>query len=379
MKKLLMYLCVFFCLSSADAQLSKFAGNWKNIDMDNPGMTRVEIDISGSKIKVKAWGKCTPQDCYWGEVEGIAYASSVADKLSDSALAITATFIVTWKKTSLVITLQKDATIKVDTFSQFLKDSRTNYTTTEFFVLNTSEAYSEIKPEQEEEKVIIGSATGKKHSVQELKQAVMLYLPFDGNLVDRSAKVLKVQTPKRDLQFAQGIKGQGIFCDGSSTEIKISNFGRLPISDEMTIELWVKLKDWKNPYKGSPSVESIISHSTIFGISSDYRDYKLRGYIQTDTMKTHLRLQGDTMTTNQWHHVALVYCGKEEKVKLYLDGQQVAEESASGKLLLNPQLDLVIGTWYKQNQAFCGTLDELVVYNIALSAEEIGNRATAKY
>lgn len=44
-----------------------FAGQWKNLDAQKPGITRIEIGRSWPGIKVKMWSKCQPQDCDWGK------------------------------------------------------------------------------------------------------------------------------------------------------------------------------------------------------------------------------------------------------------------------------------------------------------------------
>jgi len=47
-----------------------FAGNWANKDPDTRSITRLEIEQSGNRISVHAWGSCTPRDCDWGVEKG---------------------------------------------------------------------------------------------------------------------------------------------------------------------------------------------------------------------------------------------------------------------------------------------------------------------
>ena len=70
-----------------------------------------------------------------------------------------------------------------------------------------------------------------------------------------------------------------------------------------------------------------------------------------------------------WHHVAGIYDGSE--IVLYVDGAQDAAVAAPG-LSPNPVADLLIGENYAGNNSFfAGSLDDLRIYDRALTAAEI--------
>lgn len=74
---------------------------------------------------------------------------------------------------------------------------------------------------------------------------------------------------------------------------------------------------------------------------------------------------------NTWHHVAAVWDGQTEQ--LYLDGTLEAERERTGKPNPNPYPPM-IGNWeYPSCHGTCfgGVLDEVKVWNRALSAEEV--------
>ena len=71
----------------------------------------------------------------------------------------------------------------------------------------------------------------------------------------------------------------------------------------------------------------------------------------------------------------LVLDGEQEVAHLVLDGADVFSLELSGALVVKGNLDLVIGTWFKQNQAFCGELDSIRIWKRALSADELVARA----
>ena len=84
-----------------------------------------------------------------------------------------------------------------------------------------------------------------------------------------------------------------------------------------------------------------------------------------------------------WHHLAVVRDGSNGQVTLYIDGASQGTKSATlnplqidaGGLVLGQEQDSV-GGGYTASQAFAGTLDEVRLYNQALTATEITTLAT---
>jgi hypothetical protein len=70
-----------------------------------------------------------------------------------------------------------------------------------------------------------------------------------------------------------------------------------------------------------------------------------------------------------WHHIVGVYDGS--SVKLYVDSALVANTPASGSIASSFGTPLTIGRWQGGGFAFAGTLDEVAVYDHALTADQI--------
>ncbi len=49
------------------AAVSDFTGRWKNADPATRGISQLNIHADGGQLIVRAWGKCHPNDCDWGE------------------------------------------------------------------------------------------------------------------------------------------------------------------------------------------------------------------------------------------------------------------------------------------------------------------------
>jgi hypothetical protein len=45
----------------------EFIGIWKNIDPNANTIPKVKISETKKNLVIEVWGKCEPEDCYWGE------------------------------------------------------------------------------------------------------------------------------------------------------------------------------------------------------------------------------------------------------------------------------------------------------------------------
>lgn len=89
----------------------------------------------------------------------------------------------------------------------------------------------------------------------------------------------------------------------------------------------------------------------------------------------HVRIQGYDIADGKWHHVVGVRRGKE--IYLYVDGERVGKGTTPGKVAGDNLAPLRIGGFgvsrYKR-WAFEGAIDEVRIYNRALSEDEIRER-----
>ena len=71
---------------------------------------------------------------------------------------------------------------------------------------------------------------------------------------------------------------------------------------------------------------------------------------------------------NTWHHIAATYDGA--NIKLYLDGNLVATKAKTGAISTNTNI-LGIGNQTGGNEYFGGSVDELRLWNVARTAQQI--------
>jgi hypothetical protein len=204
---------------------------------------------------------------------------------------------------------------------------------------------------------------------------LVLELAFENACEPVAAAELTMKAPPSGIGFDTGVEGRAARFDGSGAELKLRGLDRFAIADAMTLELFVNAENWKNPYAAGSGLESLVSHTSNFTVAIDPHSWSLKARLTTGESTESLQLRGGTIRPGTWHHVALVMDGAAGKARLVLDGETVEEIEARGNVVVQSNLDLVVGTWFGKNQAFCGRLDSIRLWKKALSDDELRARA----
>jgi len=190
---------------------------------------------------------------------------------------------------------------------------------------------------------------------------------FDGNILDVKSKndgVIGGSPVYDDGELNQGLK-----FDGEEDYVNISDNFNLDMEDAITISAWIKLDDFG-------SMQKILTKRSdydgyIFGIKNDGKLYggigDGVGFEVTD---------GVTILKDQWYHVSMVYEDYTDRLLTYINGTLVENMTTTKSLSVSGE-ELTIGA---QNtyigsgsvgQFFNGTIDEVAIYNKALTEWEI--------
>jgi hypothetical protein len=169
--------------------------------------------------------------------------------------------------------------------------------------------------------------------------------------------------------LTQGHIGQAYEFDGQNDYISIANNSKLDGMNSVSFGGWVY-------------VNSVSNDVIPFGKSSGYRAVltsKGGGHCVVATENNPWYGEGTLaiwaagmIQAQQWHHVLCVYDGA--RVRAYIDGVQVAVSSSdiSGPIRMNPEM-FTIGKKAGMSGWFNGIIDEIKIWNYALSKEEIKN------
>jgi hypothetical protein len=127
-------LMLLLAAPAASAHIDEFSGTWVNIDPGTGGLTRLRVEVKGTRVGIQAWGKCHPRDCAWGYAEGTAYGPSVTDNLAETAQAVSTIYITSFSQKILILRPVEGGQLEVEVMTKFTDQSgRTSYRRVERF------------------------------------------------------------------------------------------------------------------------------------------------------------------------------------------------------------------------------------------------------
>jgi glucose/arabinose dehydrogenase len=163
--------------------------------------------------------------------------------------------------------------------------------------------------------------------------------------------------------WTAGHDGNGLAFDGVSNVVLVNDSTSLRLTTGMTLEAWILptqvLTNWK----------AILQKET--------DSYFLNGNTATNHVGGGGTFNGQccgvvesiaAIPVNQWSHIATTYDGA--NLKMFVNGVQVATLAQTGSLLANSSPLRIGGDTYP-NEFFAGVIDNLRIYNRALSLAEI--------
>ncbi|MCP4000570.1 MAG: PKD domain-containing protein [Gammaproteobacteria bacterium] len=178
------------------------------------------------------------------------------------------------------------------------------------------------------------------------------------------------------LLVSDGKLNDGVQFDGDGDYIRVDHNAGYRPTDVFSVETWVYSRDWQIGNR------SIISTTENGGWNFSIDGSVLRFQIEIGDVYYEAGVESFTVSTNQWHHLAGVYDGSE--VKFYVDGVLQASTAATGAITYHPSNAMIIGgeassgTGVATNASFFGKLDEVRLWDKALSISEITSRMNAE-
>ena len=167
------------------------------------------------------------------------------------------------------------------------------------------------------------------------------------------------------------VKFNGVDGYASVANVNDAPPGALANAGKYSVEGWVIPPDKPGNYSG------------FIGVRNDSNaDFYILQLMNSNTLECRFRNGAGTyftlnasVTPNVWHHVALVYDGT--TLTCYVDGQAAASTASSGKLADTPMPFYVARTSLQASFARA-TIDDVALYNKALTAEQVKAHYEAK-
>jgi len=167
--------------------------------------------------------------------------------------------------------------------------------------------------------------------------------------------------------WTAGKSGQAILFDGVDDVVNIPDAAVFDFgSGDFSISAWFKTASAKDQHVVNFRQSDNEPHIELYTCPTPF------GYLGTHIVPGDVRISYDTTQVDDdtWHHAAVVLeNGVTDGYKLYLDGALVGQSTYSGDL---QDWDTIhIGDMDAGSRAFDGAIDEVMVFDRALSDQEI--------
>ena len=178
-------------------------------------------------------------------------------------------------------------------------------------------------------------------------------------------------------EYSDGKHGKALNLDGSSHTVKIPHYAGLKPAKAITISAWIKPErvgkggwQWQEIYRkedGNARVLMAIGelekeHSLCVGLG-----------IAGKYVEQGAALEPEKLLDGKWHLVSVTFDGK--AIRFYADGQEIGVKTATGSIDTQGEAPAYIGSDRGTREFFKGGVDDVRIYNRALSAGEIKTMA----
>jgi hypothetical protein len=169
---------------------------------------------------------------------------------------------------------------------------------------------------------------------------------------------------------------KGIVLDGVNDNIQMgkSNISAMSAMSAMTVSCWVKLNSTSIPGNGYGIVSKWTPSTTGFILYRNATAYQLNVYIGGIAYRGTFSITADLL----WHHIVGIYDGA--NVYCYVDGiVGLGVNSITGNISYNSATTLKIGSYQLNADYLNGNINNVMIWDRALSATEIRQLYVKQY
>jgi hypothetical protein len=155
--------------------------------------------------------------------------------------------------------------------------------------------------------------------------------------------------------------------DGTNDFIDVGNDSSLSPTSQLSVSAWVN-----NTGTGTGSFPCIISNvsssSNNGGFALAKNSNKWKFYLDTTGSSGWATAESNgTVVSNSWQHLCVTWDGS--TVIMYLNGQAQTTTASASQIVYNADTETIIGEYAASY--FQGKLDEISIFNVALTAQEV--------
>ena len=209
----------------------------------------------------------------------------------------------------------------------------------------------------------------------DLSTGLVGYYDFNGNALDKSGNSNNATVIGASLTTDRDGNADSAYSfDGINDYMRAANATTLQVSDTMTMSAWVFMEDQGRSriagvYQGDGDIE--------YAMMFDSKKMRMQTKNNNDQWGLNSTFSNTAISGFAWHH--LIFTFDKPTYKFYLDGKLDGSGSWNSSIMnnnANPALYIGNQANLYPNEYFEGKIDELRIYNRALSETEIEQLST---
>lgn len=165
--------------------------------------------------------------------------------------------------------------------------------------------------------------------------------------------------------------GRALSFNGSNSLVTVGDSDTLDLTNGVTLSAWVYPTSWANDWKTLIMKER--SGGLVYTLNANSDAGQPNSTLRIGSSDRQLSA-GSHLPTNTWTHLAATYDGARQR--LYVNGVQVGSRAQIGTLDVSANPLRIGGNSVWTGQFFQGIIDEVRIYNRALSQAEIESVST---
>lgn len=211
----------------------------------------------------------------------------------------------------------------------------------------------------------------------QINTGLVAYYPFNSNTNDMTVNANNATLNGATLTTDRlGNANSAYSFDGVNDFINIPNIAAYN-STSYSVSLWYKYNGAGTAGKAYWSLISKNNSGT--GYFSTYQLWinssnNLGGRIGGGSPSNNIDWSTTGSTDDQWHQVTYVFDNTKDSIFLYLDGSEIYRDFFTHDAFINSD-PVTIGVWNPYSNFFNGSIDEVRIYNRAISADDAKNLA----
>ena len=162
--------------------------------------------------------------------------------------------------------------------------------------------------------------------------------------------------------------GSALDFDGTDDLVDLGNLDIVGGSG-LTISLWMKADTFGISDARLVSKATGVQEDDHYWMVSTFSSKSVRFRLKAGGSTTTLISGNDALSIGPWIHVAMIYDGAE--MVIYADGVEVGSATKTGVIDADASVPAAIGNQPQNGKSFDGILDEVRIYNRALTPAEI--------